>query len=72
MFEAPKNIFRTCQSCEAVNNSSLRPEEVELILRPFSPFNILCRQVIECELLFAKHLGDLSNGHHLFQQKQHS
>ena len=25
----PKNIFRTCQSCEAVNNSSLIPEEVE-------------------------------------------
>ena len=24
-----KNIFRTYQSCEAVNNSSLRPEEVE-------------------------------------------
>ena len=53
----PKNIFRTSQSCEAVSNSSLRPEEVENWSwgRPFSLFqDVLCEKANECELLNRK------------------
>ena len=38
--EPPKNIFRTSQSCEAINNSSLRPEEEESWSWGFSVYSM--------------------------------
>ena len=57
MFEAPENIFRPSKSCEAVNNSSLRPEQVESSSWGLSVYSIeyfqdiLCKQANGCELL---------------------
>ena len=63
MFKAP--ISSTSQSCEAVNNSSLRPEQVESSSWSLSVYSIgyfqdiLRKQADECELLNRKTVGTL-------------